>query len=284
MGAAHALRPVNGRTLAAMAVRRTCSWEAAATWRYVGGVTMDVGYFPLYFDLVWRGLFWPAVSLATCVAALSGMWFAVRPLTVPTRVVSVLVSLSCAVAAAYPFNFYAVAVADVGAVTVWLLGRYAGATLVKLGECHAPPSRANVLRPGQFTMSFVVLWLPCALGYLLATRSLCEQHPWDVTDFVPLRSAVVPHLVASIVLAAAFVGITWLNLRASSPPLWSAIVLLLVAPVVLYVAAWQAPTYFDDDKFAGYALLSLSCDIPLLTLLLLCLRKAGYRLTRESPP
>ena len=234
---------------------------------------MDVGYFPLYFDLVWHGLFWPAVSLATCVAALSGMWFAVRPLTAPIRGIAVCIP-ELYLAAAYPFNFYAVAIADVGAVTVWLLGRYAGVRLAKLGECHAPPPRANVLRPGQFTMSFVVLWLPCALGYLLAARSLCEQHPWDVTGFLPLPLAAVPHLVASVMLAAAFVGVAWVSLRATSPRLWITVTLVFVAPVVLYVMAWQLPAP-PFGEFAGYTVLSLVCDIPLLTLLLLCLQKRG---------
>jgi hypothetical protein len=217
---------------------------------------------------LWLYVFLPALSLAHGVSILLGVFFALGERLV-FRLLAVLVSLSLAAGVAWAMEDYAVSVAAVAIITVWLVAGQCGVRLVR--QCFQAHQVCTPRSRWRF-LSELLLWLPVAVGYLFAAARLCP--PWQVTaDYVP-----------SVAAEAAF--ITVLSVGAmfifseARPCVLTIVVLLGCAWPVVFLAwlrdflttTWVLP-------FAVRFILGLLLwGTAFFPLMLLACRHCGYRL------
>jgi hypothetical protein len=222
--------------------------------------------------------FMPLISLVHSVALAAGMWFALRPAGVLSRATAFVIWLSFTVGAVYFLGDYAIAIANVGIVTVAIVARDYGVQLVRLQDRGMLTRVSPRLHAGQFSLSFV-LWLPAAISYLLAVRWLCEPHSTS--------GAVATESVESAILAVVFIGVAYLCLKVRSPTRRVIIAMQFISPLMMMVEALarlsesemlDAITRSDLGSAVVGVLIVTVFGVPLLTAILLMGRRRGYRL------
>jgi hypothetical protein len=217
----------------------------------------------------------PFLSVAHGVSLLAGCFFAIGDGGVIRRL-ALLFSLFVAAVVMLLLTDYAIGLAAVGNVMLWLLARQNGFRLARL-QVSEPPPRSAALGPGrwQFSLEFL-LWLPIAVAYLFATASLLP--PKTLT-----AELILGILVETVIILAVFVGITWVCLGARGQKRICVLLLLVFAwPMVALTWEWPPASFlWWWPPAANGTLVVTLWGMSAFTLVLLVCRRCGFRLVRD---
>jgi hypothetical protein len=214
----------------------------------------------------------PLISLVHCAAILFGTWFALDSANYRNRILDFLLFFIFTAFVAWLLVDYAIALANVTIVSVCLLARSNGFQLIQESDTPESTERQSSLRPMQFSLAFIVIWLPLVVGYLCSLREI-----WP--DPLPLNGIVLA-LGESIILDMVYLFVIYISLKEKPPGEGIRLMLGLVWPLIGFFTL----IYFFPEfhSFACCTLSILVFSVPILSLRLFALRNRGYRIMRRE--